>query len=136
MFSAWDTRDRTPKAISAVTLCRSIKMPLAWPAGVQAECSQASLVDPERHAEHAAHVQSRCFRAEPRPTFVPAGVLDPEDGLVPGGIDAGAVPEFLLEAVQQQWRLAGGEARGMNSPPEKMVWSSAFFTCSAGQDFE
>jgi hypothetical protein len=51
-------------------------------AGVQAERAQASLVDPERHAEHAAHVQSRCFRAEPRPALVPAGVLDPEDGVL------------------------------------------------------
>jgi hypothetical protein len=67
--------------------------------GVQAERAQASLMGPERHAEHAAHIQSRCFRGELRPALVLAGVLDPEGALAPGGIDAGAVSEPLLEAV-------------------------------------
>src|SRR3984957_14097040 len=76
--------------------------------GVQAERAQAPLIDPERHAEHAALVHPRRLGAELRPALVLAGVLDPEYGLVLGGVDARAVAEPLLEAVKQQGRLAGG----------------------------
>lgn len=107
MFSAWDTRHRTPKAASAVMPCRSISDALGLAntvpvvervvqlagalcfgesqrcergqqdrdalvkigkgrdlSGVQAECAQASLIDPERNAQHAAYVQPQCFRAD------------------------------------------------------------------------
>src|SRR5579862_5657305 len=56
--------------------------------GVQAERAQAPLVDPQRYAKHAAHVQPRRLRAELWPAQVLASVVNPEYGLALGGIDA------------------------------------------------